>query len=86
MSLEVAAAERREAIARNERLDDYDEENWIDFGEVLVPTMVIVRSVAHRPAILFEPFFDQVRGPLGAREVCSVYWAGERVTLVDLVV
>jgi serine/threonine protein kinase len=35
LSLEVAAAERREAIARNERLDDYDEENWIDFDEVL---------------------------------------------------
>jgi hypothetical protein len=35
LSLEVATAERRETIARNERLDDYDEVNWTDFDELL---------------------------------------------------
>ena len=35
MSLEIATAERREAIARNERVDDYDEQNWLDFEELL---------------------------------------------------
>ena len=34
LSLETVAAERREAITRNERLDDYDENNWIDFDEL----------------------------------------------------
>ena len=35
MSLEIAAAERRKAIARKERLDDYDEMNYVDFDELL---------------------------------------------------
>ena len=35
MSLEIAAAERRKAIARNERLDDYDELCYGDFDELL---------------------------------------------------
>jgi serine/threonine protein kinase len=35
LSLEVAAAERRKAIARNERPDDYNEENFVDFDELL---------------------------------------------------
>ncbi|KAF8329011.1 hypothetical protein F5887DRAFT_131445 [Amanita rubescens] len=35
LSLEIAAAERRKAIARNERLDDYDELCYDDFDELL---------------------------------------------------
>ena len=35
MSLEIAAAERRKAIARKVRLDDYDEMNYINFDELL---------------------------------------------------
>ena len=33
--LEIAAAERRKAIARKERLDDYDEMNFVDLDELL---------------------------------------------------
>ena len=33
LSLEIAAAERRKAIARKVRLDDYDEMNFINFDE-----------------------------------------------------
>jgi serine/threonine protein kinase len=35
LSLEIAAAERRKAVAHNERPDDYDEENFTDFDELL---------------------------------------------------
>jgi serine/threonine protein kinase len=35
LSLEIAAAERRKAIAPKERLDDYDERNYFHFDELL---------------------------------------------------
>ena len=48
-SLEIAAAERRKAIARNERLDDYDELCYGDFDELLWKEFFYIHISKHEP-------------------------------------
>ena len=38
----------------------------------LSPSTMIVGCIAHWPAILHKPFFDEISCPSGAREVRSV--------------